>query len=173
MLADLFFLGLLLFGVLSGFVVAIVLIVGLIRKSKKTVIICSLSLIFPLFCIGSYFWYCKIYLPDLKQETLIHFSGKYHVEQRRVPNSDTIAFKGKDFYMTLSQDKTFKLDSVPYLSYFGLGKWSADGADGQFYFYNANGNQIMFASPFEENGKQEIIFNLYDGKTEVQFVKIK
>jgi hypothetical protein len=164
MLSDLFFMGLLLFGLLSGAVICIVLVIGLFRKSRKTIWICLLALIVPLCCIYPYFLYYNSYLPELKEDTLIQFSGIYCVDQSKSRNADTDSFRGKTFHLTLYKDKTFKMDSIPHMSFSGTGKWSTDGVDDQFNFYTINGSLIATASPFSEINSEEIIFNLYDPK---------
>ena len=53
-----------------------------------------------------------------------------------------------------------------------LSEGKTGGIDGQFEFYDENGNLIEYASQFGGNGNEKIIFNLYDSN-EIRFIKIR
>jgi hypothetical protein len=56
MFGDLILEAILLLGIFSGALIAIVLIVSFARKSRKGIIICLIAMIFPLACISWYLY---------------------------------------------------------------------------------------------------------------------
>lgn len=169
MFADLFFMALLFIGLVAAIPATILIIGGLIKKVRTTVIIGLVISIVPVACIGLYCWFYYSYIPDTKAENISEFSGRYQVVLTNSYNKDK--FDDTTYFMTLTKDMTFKLDSTPNLDFWGTGKWDADGADGQFRFFDNSGKLLNCACPSGEKGGRHLIFNLYEDK-EVNFVQV-
>ena len=171
MLADLFFITLIFIGFITAIPATILIISGLIKKVRPTVTIGLFISIIPVTCFGLFFWFYYIHIPNLNDKRIIEFSGQYRVDLTSSYNEDKRKFSDAIYYMTLNTDMTFKLDSIPDMSFWGKGNWDPDGIDGQFEFFDSSGNLLNLASPFEEHTGRQLVFNLYQSN-EVTFTQI-
>jgi hypothetical protein len=171
MLADLFFIILILIGFITAIPATILIISGVIKKVRPTVTIGLFMLIVPVICFGLFFWFYLIYIPNINDKRIIEFSGQYRVDLTSSYNENKIKFSNAIYYMTLNTDMTFKLDSIPDMAFWGKGNWDPDGIDGQFEFLDSSGNLLNLASPFKEDKGRQLVFNLYQSN-EVRFTQI-
>ncbi|WP_348702486.1 hypothetical protein [Tenacibaculum sp. 190524A02b] len=118
----------------------------------------------PIICFGLIvFWYL-IAVPYFNKNEMERFSGTYEIQ--------TIE-KGKEktnSELNLFADGTYKFNGNENIGIAKSGIWKTGGIDGQFEFYDDNGNLIEYASQFGGNGNEKIIFNLYDSN-EIRFIK--
>ena len=142
----------------------IVLLFGIFKKSQKLKKIAFGIGTVPIICFGLIsFWYL-IAVPSFNKSEMEEFSGTYKTE--------TIEKEKTNTELKLFEDGTYTFNGKENAGLAKSGTWKTGGIDGQFEFYNENGNLIKFASQFGGNGNEKIIFNLYDSN-EVRFIKIE
>ncbi|WP_299060497.1 hypothetical protein [uncultured Polaribacter sp.] len=117
-------------------------------------------------CLGLItFWYL-IAVPSFNKSEMEEFSGTYEIQ--------TVE-KGKEktnSELNLFEYGTYKFKGKENVGIAKSGTWKTGGIDGQFEFYDKNGNLIEYASQFGGNGNEKIIFNLYESN-EIRFIKIR
>ena len=166
MLESLLFILLIFTGGIFLLISLIVLLFGIFKKSQKLNKIAFGIGTVPIMCFGLItFWYL-IAVPSFNKSEMEEFSGTYKIQ---------IIEKGKEktnSELNLFSDGTYKFNGKENIRITKRGTWKTGGIDGQFEFYDENGNLIEYASQFGGNGNEKIIFNLYDSN-EVRFIKIK
>jgi len=164
MLESLLFILLIFIGGIFLLISLIVLLFGLFKKSQKLKKIAFGVGTIPIMCFGLIaFWYL-IAVPSFNKSEMEEFSGTYKIQTIEKENTNT--------ELKLFEDGTYSFNGKENVGLGKSGTWKTGGIDGQFEFYNENGNLIEFASQFGGNGNEKIIFNLYDSN-EIRFIKIK
>lgn len=164
MLESLLFILLISIGGIFLLISLIVLLFGLVKKSQKLKKIAFGVGTIPIMCFGLIaFWYL-IAVPSFNKSEMEEFSGTYKIQTIEKENTNT--------ELKLFEDGTYSFNGKENVGLAKSGTWKTGGIDGQFEFYNENGNLIEFASQFGGNGNEKIIFNLYDSN-EIRFIKIK
>ena len=166
MLESLLFILLIFIGGIFLLISLIVLLFGIFKKSQKLKKIAFGIGTVPIMCFGLIaFWYL-IAVPSFNKSEMEEFSGTYEIQ--------TVE-KGKEKTNTelnLFADGTYKVKGKENVGISKSGTWKTGGIDGQFEFYDENGNLIEYASQFGGNGNEKIIFNLYESN-EIRFIKIR
>ena len=119
---------------LVGFV--IILIFGIIKKSKKLKKLSLLPLSISSFLILLYlFWYGKV-IPNQNENTKNEYVGTYYLDGIRT-NPKLILFN----------DYTFKIDTTKTLNFCCSGTWKTGMVNGFFGFYDLDGTLRELAYP--------------------------
>jgi len=178
MLESLIFMILSFIGI-TGLVISIlILLVGLIKKSRKLKITGMIFLMLPIFSYGLItFWY-KIVVPNSNDKLANEFVGIYSTHN--VKSKKFLKRNGlfdKERFLTLKDDGTYEFDSIPGVKLWKSGKWKSGGIDGAFEFYNDKGDNVDYSYPFGSGDNCGLTFhyrpNDKDFKSTEQIALIK
>ena len=146
MLESLLFILLISIGGIFLLISLIVLLFGLVKKSQKLKKIAFGVGTIPIMCFGLIaFWYL-IAVPSFNKSEMEEFSGTYKIQTIEKENTNT--------ELKLFEDGTYSFNGKENVGLAKSGTWKTGGIDGQFEFYNENGNLIEFASQFGGNGNE-------------------
>ena len=147
MLESLIFIILSFIGIVGLIISLIILLIGFLKRSKKLKRIGLGMGTIPIFCIGIIaFWYI-IAIPSHNSNELNDFAGTYspHKSAEKLLRKNELNEERN--YLILKENGTYIFDSIPGIDLRKSGKWETGGIDGQFIFYDNNGNQIDLGSP--------------------------
>jgi hypothetical protein len=163
MIFDFLFMGLFIAGLVTAILTAIYIIDGWRKKVRSTVNLGFYFLPISVVCLGLGFWFFYVFEPGVRDKRVIEFAGKYQADltiaSKKVKVVDTT------YYLTLMTDRTFKLDSMPGMDFWGVGTWNAEGPDGELLFFDSSGSLLDWAIPFGEPDERLVIFNYGDNET--------
>lgn len=114
----------------------IVILVGLINKSKKIIKAGTWSLILPVFFFGMIFLYYYVVIPKQNQNMMNKYSDSYFFKRDSM-----------DVTLHLDNDGTFDCKCSKEFGFPNKGKWETGGIDGAINFYSEGGILINYAFP--------------------------
>lgn len=136
-------------GIIGLIISIVIILVGLIKKSRKLKMTGMILLMIPIFCYGLIaFWY-KIIIPNSNDKLSSEFVGVYSTH--KIKSKKFLKRNGlfdKERFLILKVDGTYEFDSIPGVDLWKKGKWKTGGIDGAFEFYNEKGENIEFGFPF-------------------------
>jgi hypothetical protein len=97
-------------------------------------------------------------LPKIKEENIESYAGKYKSDPTGSFNKNNKALGNDSFLLILNSDKTFKLDSTPYVNFSGTGVWNLNGPDDQLQFERTDGSVLGWADIYATDNNTKIIF---------------
>ena len=164
MFADYFFILLFVIGFLGFALVLAFIIVGLIKKSAGLRRIGYILSIIPVICLGLSYWYYGLYLPKIKQENVVYFSGRYVLDSSFNNPRDV-----QQYSLILESDMTFHLDSTTVMDFQGNGTWNLE--ESLLSFSDFSGK--VFGTAYGQGGHpRQIIFNHFE-VNEIRFIRIQ
>ena len=140
-------------GIIGLIISVLILLIGLIKKSRKLKILGIGIGAVPLFCfILLSIWY-GVLKPSSYNNQMKDFAGTYYPHESAIELLKENDLFDKSNRLVLKENGTFEFDSIPGVNLTKIGKWETGGIDGHFNFYDNTGVQINFGMPSgsEEN----------------------
>lgn len=134
-------------GIIGLIISVLIILIGLIKKSRKLKRVGIGIGIVPVFCFGLIaFWY-MIAIPSLNKSEFDDFSGIYTLNESAEKLLSENGLLKKKHFLILKSNGTYTFDSITGIKLRQSGKWKTGGIDGNFMFYDNNGNLIDFGMP--------------------------
>ena len=132
-----------------GFIISIIiLLIGLIKKSRKLKMTGMVFLMIPVFCYGIIQLWYKVVIPNSNDNISKDFVGIYSTH--KIKSTKFLKRNGlydKERFLTLKANGMYEFDTIPGVRLWKKGRWESGGMDGEFNFYDENENFIERGSP--------------------------